>query len=262
MTTEIPTQADRFGRTGAPVGSLDAILFDLDALTDIENDGHRLAFNAAFAAHDLNIEWTSGRYRQLLALGDERQRIHAELRRRGIAAECDVLMRVLADEVYSTKTLIFDEVIVDATLAPRPGLLDFIVDAVGAGVVLGVVTTGHRSWTEPLLRRLFGDGLVTSLVTADDIAKPMPHGEAFAHALSDVDASAGRAVAIVGSAVGLRAATSSGLASVVITGDGTPDIRAAASVRADYDGPEPLRVATCRRLLDDWLAAHAPAAVA
>ena len=65
---------------------LRAVIFDLDALTDIEFDGHRVAFNAAFAAHGLDVEWSVGRYRQLLALGDERQRVRAELRKRGIAS--------------------------------------------------------------------------------------------------------------------------------------------------------------------------------
>jgi beta-phosphoglucomutase-like phosphatase (HAD superfamily) len=244
------------------VGALSAVLFDLDALTDVETDGHRVAYNAAFATHGLDVQWSPTRYRQLLALGDERQRVSAELRRRGIAVESDVLMRLLADEVYATKTMIFDETVADATLTPRPGLLDFVVDAVAGGAVLGVVTSGRRTWAEPLLRRLFGDGLVTSLVTADDVVKLPPYGDAFVHGLSDLGASVHTALAIVGSAAGLRAATAAGLTTVVITGDGTPALRAAAAVRPDFDGDEPLRMATCQRLHDQWLAAHAPVAVA
>lgn len=259
-------RAGRFGwESGVPTvvaGSLGAIVFDLDALTDIECDGHRVAFNAAFAAHDLDIRWSPARYRQLLALGDERQRINAELRRREIATECDVLMQLLSDEVYATKTMVFDELIADATLDPRPGLLEFVADAVAAGVLLGVVTSGHRSWAEPLVRRLFGDGLVTSLVTADDVAKPLPCGESFEHGLADLAASGRNAVAIVGSAAGLRAASSLGLATIVVTGDGKPDLRGAAAVRPDYAGTDPLRVADCLRVQEAWLAAHAPAAVA
>jgi hypothetical protein len=41
------------------------VIFDLDALADIECDGHRVAFNAAFAAHGLDFEWSVARYRQL-----------------------------------------------------------------------------------------------------------------------------------------------------------------------------------------------------
>ena len=242
--------------------SLGAVFFDLDALTDIECDGHRVAFNAAFAAHDLDFQWTPRRYRQLLALGDERQRVNAELRKRGIATESDVLMRLLADDIYSTKTMMFDEVIAAAELAPRPGLLEFVSDAAASGVRVGVVTMGQRSWAEPLVRRLLGDGVVASLVTADDVKKPMPNCEAFEHALSDIDAPARTAMAIVGSAAGLRSATAMGLATVVVTGNGGPDLPAAAAVRPDFGGADPLRIADCQRLHGDWWAAHAPAAVA
>ena len=114
---------------GADVYPLRAIVFDLDALTDIECDGHRIAYNAAFAAHDLDFQWSPTRYRQLLALGDESQRVSAELRKRGIATESDVLTQLLADDIYATKTMVFDELIADADLALRPGLADLLTEA-------------------------------------------------------------------------------------------------------------------------------------
>jgi hypothetical protein len=58
---------------------------------------------------------------------------------------------------------------------------------------------------------------------------------------------------------GLRAATSTGMATTVITGDGAPDIPAAVAVRPDYAGSEPMRIADCRRLHGRWCAAHKPA---
>ena len=94
-TQETTWRAGRFwwdsaspARNGSP---LRAVIFDLDALTDIECDGHRAAYNAAFAAHGLDFQWSVTRYRQLLALTDERQRVAAELRKRGVATESDVL---------------------------------------------------------------------------------------------------------------------------------------------------------------------------
>ena len=90
----------------------------------------------------------------------------------------------------------------------------------------------------------------------------MPNCETIELGLTDLGESARSALAIVGSAVALRAATTAGLATVVVTGDGTPDIRAAAAVRPDYAGAHPLCIADCQRLHDGWMAAHAPAAVA
>lgn len=235
---------------------LRAVIFDLDALTDIECDGHRVAFNAAFAAHGLDFQWSVERYRKLLALSDERQRVSAELRKRGIATECDVLTELLADEICATKNMMFEELICDADLAARSGLVDLVLDAFAAGVWVAVVTNGSRRWAEPLIRHLVGDGLVETVVTADDVKKGMPDREAYQNALWELGIPAENAIAITGSASGLRAATSAGLATVVITGDGTPDIPAAVSVRSDYSGTDPMLIAECQRLHGRWWAAH------
>jgi beta-phosphoglucomutase-like phosphatase (HAD superfamily) len=263
----MPTTQDKAWRAGrfwwdatAPtqnvVYPLRAVIFDLDALTDIECDGHRMAFNAAFAAHGLDFQWSVGRYRQLLALTDERQRVSAELRKRGISTESDVLTELLADDIYTTKTMMFDELVHDADLAPRLGLVDLVMDAFAAGVWVAVVTNGARSWAEPLIRHLVGDGLVETVVNADDVKKPLPDREAHQSALWELGIPAENALAVTGSASGLRAATSAGLATVVITGDGTPDLPAAVAVRADYSSGEPLRVADCQRMHGRWWAAH------
>ncbi len=244
---------------GADVTTLRALIFDLDALADVECDGHRVAYNAAFKEHGLNFEWSVTRYRKLLALSDERQRVSAELRKRSVSTESDVLTKLLADDIFTTKSMMLEEMILDADLTPRPGLLDLIMEAFTAGVVVAVVGGGQRSWTEPLVRQLVGDGVVETVVTADDVKKPMPDSEAFRTALWELGIPAENALAITGSASGLRAATSTGLATVVITGDGAPEIPAAVAVRPDYAGGQPLRMSDCLRLHGRWAADHKPA---
>jgi HAD superfamily hydrolase (TIGR01509 family) len=263
-THETTWRAGRFWWDSAsPAGtgcSLRAVIFDLDALTDIECDGHREAYNAAFAAHGLDVEWSVTRYRKLLALTDERQRVAAELRKRGISTESDVLAKVLADDIYTTKTMLFDEWILERDLAPRPGLADFVTDTFAAGVQVAVVTSGHRSWAEPLVRQLVGEGIVETVVTAEDVSKGMPHPESHRLALGELGITAENALAISGSASGLRAANGAGLATVVITGEGVPEIPAAVSVRPDFAGSAPLRVADCHRMHGRWWATHKPSA--
>ncbi len=214
-----------------------ALVFDLEALTDIDCDGHREAFNAAFAAHGLDIHWSKTRYRRLLALKDERQRVTAELRRRGISTECDVLCEVLADEICATAAELFEEMVLDADLSPRPGLVDLVMDAYAAGVEIAVVTGGRRNWSEPLVRQLVGEGLVGTVVTADDVddsgAGSGP--EAYRLALWELGVSAENTLVITGSAAGVRDATAAGLATA---------------------GTQPQTVAECQRLHDSWWAGH------
>lgn len=214
---------------------LRAVIFDLDALADIENEGHRVAFNAAFAALGLDIAWSVPRYRQLQALTDERRRVAAELRKRGISTECDVLAELLVDEICMTKAMILDETIREADITARPGMCDLILEAHGAGVGIGVVSTGSHTWVEPLVRHLLGDGVAGAVVTADDT----PRADLYRAALAELGAPAHDSLAFAGSQASQRAATASGLATVLVD-----------------DAAAPLRVADCQRAHDSWWETH------
>ncbi|MDZ4268196.1 MAG: HAD hydrolase-like protein [Mycobacterium sp.] len=225
-----------------PLKALGAVIFDLDALADIESAGYRPAFNAAFKQLGLDIEWTAARYRQLQALCDERRRVAAELRKRCVSPECDVLAELLVDEVCAAKEMIIDETILDADIAPRTGLVDLITEAFGAGIAIGVVSSGRHAWVEPLVRQLVGEGIVSTIVTADDAAG----GNLYQVALADLGAAAQDSLAFVGSQANRRKAAAAGLATVLIDGDDTVDT--------------PLRVADCQRVHDKWLATSRPSA--
>lgn len=240
---------------------LRAVVFDLDALSDLDQDGHRVVYNAAFAALGLSLQWSVGRYQQLLALSDERQRVAAELRKRCVGTECDVLVNLLVDEICATKEMMFEEMILDAGVSPRPGLLDLVMDAFIANIPVSVVTDGRRSWAEPLVRQLVGEGLVESVVTADDISAA-GGAELFSHALTELGVAPHDALAVTGSGAGLRAANAAGLATVLIeTATGPGSNRPAAAVRSGYGGTgDALRLATCRRLHARWWDQHSPSA--
>jgi beta-phosphoglucomutase-like phosphatase (HAD superfamily) len=236
---------------GAVERRLHAVIFDLDAITDLECGGHRLAFNAAFATHGLALRWSVQRYRKLLALSDERQRVAAELRARGVCTESDVLAKLLTDEICATKSMVVDEMMLDADLAPRAGLVDLITDAFTAGVAVGVVSGGRRQWVQPLVRQLVGDGLVQTTVTADDIGKTTPSRDAYQLALSEMGAHARDSLVFTGSPAGLRTASAVGLAGVLVDPD-------APGARADFDG---LLIADCQRLQSRlWAAGKGSAA--
>ncbi|GJF15473.1 haloacid dehalogenase [Mycolicibacterium cyprinidarum] len=243
-----PTQEQKAWRAGrfwwdwprpsdATVQPLRAMIFDLDAIADIEYAGHLPAFNAAFASLGLDIEWTVARYRQLLALRDERRRVAAELRRRGVCTESDVLAELLVDEVCAAKEMILDETILDADIVARTGLVDLIADAFGAGIGIGIVSSGRYAWVEPLVRQLVGEGIVSTIVTASDV--PAGSGsDAYQVALADLGAGPQDTLVFAGSQATQRKATVAGLATVLIDG-------------ADTVGA-PMRVAECQRLHDKW----------
>jgi beta-phosphoglucomutase-like phosphatase (HAD superfamily) len=213
------------------------VVFDLDAIADVECAGHRPAFNAAFAELGLSIEWSPARYRQLLTLTDERRRVAAELRKRGVGIECDVLAELLVDEICARKAAITAATILDSDVTARPGMVDLIAEAYGAGVDVGIVSTGSHQWVEPLVRQLVGDGVVGTVVTGDDV----PRAELFRAALAGLGTAARGSLAFAGSQAALAAATATGMATVLVGPDGTGT---------------PLRVADCQRAHGSWRDTH------
>jgi beta-phosphoglucomutase-like phosphatase (HAD superfamily) len=182
-----------------------------------------------------------------MVLRDERQRVLAELRNHCVGPECDVLTELLADEICSTKAMMFDEMVLDVGAAPRRGLDDLVGDAFAAGVPIAVVTAGRRAWAEPLVRQLVGEGQVETIITRDDVTAPGIG--AYRLALDELGVTTDRVVALTGTTAGLRAATATGLATILVGQDGAPrDAGAALAVRADYSGSDPLRLSTCERL--------------
>ena len=111
------------------------------------------------------------------------------------------------------------------------------------------------------MRQLVGDGLVESVVTADDVGSDSAP-RLFGHALAELGVAPHDALAVAGSPAGLRAANAAGLATVLIAADaGQRGAQTAAAVRAGYGGTgDALRLANCRRLHARWWDQHNPSA--
>jgi HAD superfamily hydrolase (TIGR01509 family) len=232
--------------------ALRAVIFDVDGtLADTERDGHRPAFNDAFAAHGVDVEWGVADYGRLLAITGGQRRIAADLRARGLS---DHEADELAARVHRTKTALFRDRIASGAIDARPGLLELVADLGASGVRLAVATTGRRSWVEPLLDRLLGGYPIDVVVTGDDVAELKPDPEVYLRALDALRLPAAEALAVEDSAVGLRAATAAGLATVVVTNGYTADqdFPTAAAVLPGYGVPEPLSAQRCRALHRLW----------
>jgi HAD superfamily hydrolase (TIGR01509 family) len=237
--------------TTVGVPALSAVIFDVDGtLADTERDGHRVAFNEAFAAHGIEISWEPEEYGTLLKITGGRHRIAADLRARGFGGSADGL----AADIHRTKTAFFRQRIVAGDVMPRPGLIGLVTSLVDAGIRIAVATTGRRAWVEPLLMQLLGDGIVETVVTGDDVSRLKPDPEVYLRALDLLGLPPQNALVIEDSELGLRASTAAGLATVVVSNDYTADedFSGAAMVRRGFDGIEPLAASSCRRVHRNW----------
>ncbi|WP_246231121.1 HAD hydrolase-like protein [Mycolicibacterium sediminis] len=219
----------------AATEALGAVVFDLDgALADLERQGQRAAFNAAFAEHGLDIAWSEAEYARLVCIADEQRRIASELRRRGygrVSAE-------IAAHVHRTKDDLFEAAVLGGDVTPRAGLDDLVNSLYFAGIPVAVVSRGARSWVMPLVRQLIGDGIAETVVTPDDLctvaAEPDLHGQV----LWELGIGPESALAVAGTGRGFRAARSAKLTTMVVTTDYSAgaDYAGAVEVRTGYDG--------------------------
>lgn len=135
-------------------------------------------------------------------------------------------------------------------LVPKAGLIDLVMSLFVSGIWIAVVSKRDREWTQNLVRQLVGDGLVETIVTADDVDEPGSDGEPYRIALWELGVTPESALAIGGTASSQRAASAAGLPTLLVT-DGYRighEFTGAAAVRSGYDGSEPLSADSCRRL--------------
>lgn len=198
-----------------------AVVFDVDGtLADTERDGHRLAFNEAFAAAGLPYRWDEGEYGALLALTGGKRRIEHYLRDQGVP---DQQAAELAVTLHASKTDRFIARVRAGSVPARAGLTGLLDELHTAGVRLAVATTGSSGWVRELLDGLFDPDTFEFVLTGDDVSALKPDPAVYQQALLRLQLPAERVVAVEDSANGVRAAVDAGLRCAVVTNDYTRD---------------------------------------
>lgn len=221
------------------MSTLQALIFDVDGtLADTERDGHRPAFNAAFAQHGLDWHWNEALYGELLAItgGKERIRHYAERDAPEVAARAD--FDALIKQLHAAKTAHYVRLVEQGGLPLRPGVARLIADARRSGLRLAIATTTSPENVSALLDASLAPGSADwfEVIGAGDIVphkKPAP--DIYAWVLERLGLPAETCLAIEDSANGLRAARAAGLRCLVTPNDYTAsdDFTGAWRVMAD-----------------------------
>jgi len=199
--------------------ALDALIFDVDGtLADTERDGHRVAFNAAFAESGLDWVWDEGTYGELLQVaGGVERLVHYARAYRG-STQSDQELLSLIHELHISKTRHYVECVTQGGVQLRPGVARVITQARAQGVRLAIATTTTRANVTALLRATLGgeaENWFSAIGTAQEVAAKKPDPAVYQWVLERLQIQCSDALALEDSRIGLLAATRAGVPCVI-----------------------------------------------
>ncbi len=217
-----------------------ALIFDCDGvLVDTERDGHRVAFNRAFADFGLEVEWDVELYGELLKVAGGKERMRAYFDAAGWPDGADP--QDLIPRLHERKTAIFTDLVATGRLPLRSGVARLVDEAAAAGIRLAVCTTSAPQSVSGVLDLLGGARKARfELVLAGDVVeKKKPDPEIYLLAQERLGLPARDCMVIEDSRNGLLAALGAGMPCLITTSAYTKneDFTGAAEVVAELGDP-------------------------
>ena len=196
-----------------------ALIFDCDGvLADTERDGHRPAFNQAFAEAGMDVARDEEEYGRRLKIGGGKERIASlfddpEAERERIAA------------LHKRKTALYKEIVRAGRLPGRPGIARIVDEALAAGWTLAVASTSAEESVRAVLEHVVGAGTAArfAVFAGDAVPAKKPDPGIYLLTLEQLGVDPADAIVVEDSRNGLLAATRAGLACVVTVNDYTRD---------------------------------------
>jgi len=203
-----------------------AIIFDCDGvLANTERDGHRVAFNKAFAKKGYAIEWGVELYGELLEVSGGKERMRHYFNSYGWP--CDVTDKdTLIKELHKLKTDFFLQIIESGELPARAGVTRLIDEAIAADVTLAVCSTSHERAVNLVVEKLLGSerkARFSAILAGDVVSKKKPDPEIYSLASERLRLEPSECIVIEDNRNGLLAAKAAGMYCIITTNGYTKD---------------------------------------
>ena len=209
------------------MAKLEALIFDVDGtLADTERDGHRVAFNQAFAEAELNWDWTVELYGELLSVtgGKERIRLYIEKYLQNFDADGDI--QAFAANLHKRKTYFYLELLKTGAIPLRPGVEALIHEARAAGMRLAISTTTTPANVTYLLTATLGkesNDWFEVIAAGDIVPDKKPAPDIYTWAMEQMKLSPDACMAFEDSLNGVKSSLAANLKTLITVNGYTKD---------------------------------------
>lgn len=193
-------------------------------MADTERDGHRVAFNHAFADAGLDWNWSVSLYGKLLDIAGGKERIRFYLSQYRPDFEPPTNLDQFIADLHQVKTKYYQQLVAEGRIPLRLGVKRLLKEAKEQGIRLAIATTAALPNVIALLKHTLGSDSPSwfEVIAAGDIVpakKPAP--DVYYYVLEAMNLNASDCLVIEDSHHGLRASSQAGLNTVVTVNEYT-----------------------------------------
>lgn len=205
--------------------ALSALIFDVDGtLANTERDGHRPAFNAAFAEVGLPWYWDESFYGTLLEVAGGRERIIHYAEKHDPATRARPDFDALVQRLHELKTRNYQRLLAAGAIPLRADIGQLICDARTEDMRLAIASSSRRENVVALLCANLGPGAdqwFDVIASGEVVAAKKPAPDLYRWVLDKLDLAAADCLAVEDSAHGLTACLAAGIPTVITVSDYT-----------------------------------------
>lgn len=209
------------------MNELKALLLDVDGtLADTERDGHRVAFNRAFADAGLDWDWSPELYGELLAVtgGKERMRFYLDKFNTDFQRPTD--LDGFIKGLHAAKTEHYTQLLADGAIPLRSGVRRLIEEARAVNLRMAIVTTTTPANVTALLTHALDADAMSwfEVIAAGDIVpakKPAP--DIYDYAMQKMSLTAADCIAFEDSRNGILSSQGADLKTIITINGYTAD---------------------------------------
>jgi len=192
-------------------------IFDVDGtLAETERDGHRVAFNRAFADAGLDWYWSESLYGELLAISGGKERIRHYMTYHLSEQAFPENQTEFIQQLHKAKNDHYRQLLQEGNIPLRPGVKRLLDEARNAGIRLAVATTSSLENTIALLETHLNPNDYFELIAAGDVvANKKPAPDIYHYVLDQMQLPPETCLVFEDSQQGVTAATTASLKTVV-----------------------------------------------